>query len=123
MKEVWGTLNLQNIIDNVHLIGKSGADIIECLLCDLVDKIQYMDVVQVPEIFAVTCWYVWWQHRLIAKDEEVQTLIQTGLTIRAIYLNFVRAASKPATMPRVNRWRRPLLGQLSLNVDASFFGR
>ncbi|XBI85579.1 hypothetical protein VPH35_093708 [Triticum aestivum] len=69
---------------------------------------------------AVTGWYLWWQRRLIVRNEEVQSPSRTSSAIQAVALNFVRAAEKPSVMPRLNRWKRPLSGQIALNVDASF---
>lgn len=57
---------------------------------------------------------------MIVRDEEVQNPVRTAGAIQALALNFVRAAGKPAITPRMNNWRKPLTGQLALNVDASF---
>ncbi|XBH73973.1 hypothetical protein VPH35_101004 [Triticum aestivum] len=70
---------------------------------------------------AVSCWYLWWQRRLIVRDEEVQPPDRTAAAIHVLELNFVKATAKPANTPRVNHWRRPMSGSLALNVDASFF--
>ena len=57
---------------------------------------------------------------LIVRNEEVQSPSRTSSAIQAVALNFVRAAEKPSVTPRLNRWKRPLSGQIALNVDASF---
>ena len=54
------------------------------------------------------------------RHEEVQCPVRSCQAIRALSLNFVRAATKPTTLPRLNKWRKPLLGQYLVNVDASF---
>lgn len=79
-----------------------------------------MGVVDLPEMVAVSCWYIWWQRRLIVRHEDVQSPDRTAAAIQALALNFVRAASKPATTPRLNCWKKPLSGFLALNVDASY---
>lgn len=79
-----------------------------------------MGVVDLPEMVAVRCWYIWWQGRIIVRDEEVQPPDRTSAVIQALALNFVRAASKSATTPRLECWRKPLSGYLALNVDAAF---
>lgn len=79
-----------------------------------------MDSIEIPEIVALTCWYLWWQRREIIKGEQVQTTCHTAMAIQAMTLNFVRAASKPNPAPRLNIWKKPLSEFQVLNVDASF---
>ena len=38
--------------------GKSGAEVLDALLCDKANQEQYIDVVQIPEMVAVTGWYL-----------------------------------------------------------------
>lgn len=99
-KELWRLLGLHEIIGATCTRGKSGAEVIEALLCDQINHKQYLDVVQIPDMVAVTCWYIWWQRRLIVRDEEVQNSVRTVGAIQALALNFVRAAGKPATHHR-----------------------
>ncbi|XBJ25843.1 hypothetical protein VPH35_003405 [Triticum aestivum] len=79
-----------------------------------------MDVIDTPELVAITCWFLWWQRTLISRGEEFLTPQHSGPAIQALALNFVRAACTPPAVPRMNRWRKPLMGQFALNVDASF---
>lgn len=53
-------------------------------------------------------------------EEPVQPPTRTSQAIQALALNFVRAACKPATTPCLNHWKKPLVNQLALNVDAAF---
>ena len=119
-KEVWRVLGLIETIEQTCTPHRSGPEILEYLRCNAANRKQYLDVVQIPKMIAATSWYLWWQRRQIVKKEEVQAPVRTGPAIRALALNYVRANGKPATMPRMNRWWKPLSGQLSLNVDASF---
>lgn len=112
-QEVLRALGLHEIITRACAPQRSG-------LCDLTNQKQYMDVVQIPEMIAATSWYLWWQRRQISKNEEVQQPVRTGPAIQALTLNYVRATGKTPMGPRINRWRKPLFGQLVLNVDASF---
>ncbi|XBH81254.1 hypothetical protein VPH35_106843 [Triticum aestivum] len=79
-----------------------------------------MDVVELPELVSIASWYLWWQRRLIVRQEPVQPPTRTGQPIRALALNFVRASCKMPVTPHLNRWKKPLQNQLALNVDAAF---
>lgn len=79
-----------------------------------------MDIVELPEMLAIASWFLWWQRRQIVRQEEVQNPNRSCQSIRAMSLNFVRAASKPKSAPRLNCCRRPMAGQLAINVDAAF---
>lgn len=79
-----------------------------------------MEAIELPEIIAAACWYLWWQRRQIVRGEDVQTPGRTGPAIVALTLNYVRAAGKPSTTPRLNKWPVALAGQQVVNVDASF---
>ena len=59
---------------------------------------------------------------MLSRNEEVQNLARTTATIHAMTLCFGRAETKPGANPRLKQWRKPLTGQLLLNVDASLKG-
>ena len=101
-------------------IDRSGAAIIDFLLCDEAHQRIYSDPIELPEIIAGTSWYIWWQRRQFVRGETVHSPEQTAMSIRALSLNFVRAAGKPKERPRLNKWPVVLSSQQVLNVDASF---
>jgi hypothetical protein len=101
-------------------VDRSGAKVIESLLCDDKFQRQYMDIVDIPEVVASTSWYLWWQQREIVRGEQVQTLVCTAMAIQALAMSFVHAVGKVSPLPRQNAWRKPLSGMQVLNVDASF---
>ena len=73
------------------------------MLCDVAHQYTYMESIEFPECFVVTCWYVWWQCRLVTKEEGVQTPLPTAHAIQVIALNFDRVARKPASTTSLNR--------------------
>lgn len=117
---IWSLCGLHKTIRAARLPGKSGAEILEFLLCDIANQKVHLDVIEMPKMVAVTCWHIWWQRREIEKGEDVQNIERASKAILAIALNFVRAAVKKVLTPRINKWTRPLLSQLVLNTDASF---
>ena len=94
VQEVWWSLGIYDIIFRACTPQRSGAEILESLLCESTNQVQYMSEVQVSEIIAAVSWYMWWQRRQITKNEEVQTAEFTGPAIQAMTLNFVRANRK-----------------------------
>lgn len=69
--EIWTILGLHDTISRARVPRKSGAEILEFLLCDLANQKSFMDVVEQLEMIAISCWFIWWQRRLIDKNEEV----------------------------------------------------
>lgn len=57
-KEIWLQLGLLERINASCTDGKSGAEVLDALLCDKANQEQYIDVVQIPEMVAVTGWYL-----------------------------------------------------------------
>jgi ribonuclease HI len=119
-KAVWSALGIWNSISDALLVDRSGATVLEFLLCDQALQKTYMNQFELPELIATASWYIWWQRRMHVRGEEVQSPVRTGPSIHALTLNFTRAMAKPVTGPRVNTWPSVLAAQQVLNVDASF---
>jgi hypothetical protein len=56
---------MHEIVDQVKHIDRSGSVVIEFFLCEKDYNTEYIQPVMKPELFAVTCWYLWWQRRKI----------------------------------------------------------
>lgn len=119
-RSVWLELGLLDEINKATPTDREGAKVIEFLLCDDKFRRNYMDIVDIPEVIASTCWYLWWQRREMAKGEQVQNPFRTSMAIRALSLNYVRAVSKPNPVDRQKTWKRVQTGMQILNVDAAF---
>lgn len=107
-------------MQNAVLVDRAGSAVIEFFLCDKSFQRPFMEPVQIPELLATACWFIWWQRRQLVRGEPVQNSEQTALSLHALTLNFVKARGKVAQPQRINKWRPSLEGQLILNVDASF---
>jgi ribonuclease HI len=73
----------------------------------------------VPELVAVTSWYLWWERCKATRGEKVQDPENTARAIDAIYSNFY-AANTPKAKPKRGGWLKPLKDYVKINVDASF---
>jgi ribonuclease HI len=119
-RAVWEALGVGHTISDATVIDRSGARIINFLLCDTAHQRMYSDPIEFSELIAPTCSYIWWQRRQFVREETVLTPESMAMAIHALTLNFVRAAGKPKNTPRMNQWPVVLSGQQVLNVDASF---
>lgn len=78
---MWLELGLLDEINKATPTDREGAKVIEFLLCDDKFRRNYMDIVDIPEVIASTCWYLWWQRREMAKGEQVQNPFRTSMAI------------------------------------------
>lgn len=98
---------------------RAGSAVLEDLLAgDQAAKV-YMTPVNFGELFAVACWYIWWERRQLLKGELVQPPPRSALSIQALAMNYVRSNSKSSGIQR-HGWQRPPYGMQKLNVDTSF---
>jgi hypothetical protein len=65
-------------------------------------------------------WYIWWERRKIAKDENVQKPARTSQSILALSLNYFKASKQKMGIKR-HGWIRPAEDYVKLNIDAAFF--
>lgn len=121
-RAVWKALVVEKLISDATLVDRSGAEVIDFLVCDKSTQRQFLEPIDLPELVATAGWYIWWQRRQRVRGEVVQPPVRTAPAIHALTLNFVRAAGKASTTPRLNRWSPALESQQILNVDASFCG-
>jgi hypothetical protein len=75
-------------------------------------------VVELKELVAVTCWYLWWIRRCRTHGDSVPPIYRCKLSIFAISANAAKV-SKPSSTEAV-QWPKPDPRWLKLNVDASF---
>jgi hypothetical protein len=76
-------------------------------------------VVQLKELVAVTCWYLWWIQRRHTHGEFVPPVYKCKLSILAIAANAAKVPKLPIGSGE-NRWSKPKPRVLKINVDASF---
>lgn len=54
--QIWRHLGLHETIDSPHDPTRSGAEVLEMILCDPLHQRSYMGVVDLPEMVAISCW-------------------------------------------------------------------
>jgi hypothetical protein len=76
-------------------------------------------VVQLKELVAVTCWYLWWIRRRRTHGESVPPIYKCKLVILAVAANVAKVPKVPIGSGEI-RWSNPEPRVLKLNADASF---
>lgn len=71
-------------------------------------------------LYAVRCWFLWWERHQHVNGEESQTVERSASAIQALALNYTRAGSTVAHPTKQLRWIKPPQGMQKLNVDASY---
>jgi ribonuclease HI len=117
---MWECLGLSSIIANALAADRAGSAVLEYILC-LPDNIPSgFEVVQLKELVAVTCWYLWWLRRRQTHGESIPPVFRCKLSILAITANASKA-SGPSLINRDGKWQKPEPRVLKLNTDASFY--
>jgi hypothetical protein len=70
-KNIWECLGLSSIIANALLADRSGSAVLEYILCLPDNTPSGFEVVQLKELVAVTCWYLWWLRRRQTHGESI----------------------------------------------------
>jgi len=70
-------------------------------------------------MIAVTTWYLWWDRRKLVHEGKFQDANQISMGAQAMTTHYVNAHSPKATS-KSGGWRRPPMGFVKLNVDASY---
>jgi hypothetical protein len=116
-RAIWESLGLSSFITDAMVTDHSG--VLEHIF-RLPDNLPSgFSVVELKELVAVTCWYLWWMQRRHTHGESVTPSYRCKLSILVISANAARV-SKPLTT-ETTRWMKPKPRWLKLNVDASFY--
>jgi hypothetical protein len=76
-------------------------------------------MINVREMIAVACWYIWWIRRRRIHDEPVPPVKYRATSILGLTANFIKSCYHCAA-PSGAKWVRPLSNHVKLNVDATF---
>jgi ribonuclease HI len=118
-KLIWRKLGLEDLIDKASSIDRAGQAVLEYLLCSEHQFTTVLGQSSIPELVAITTWYLWWERRQAVQGEKVKDPARTAIAIGALYSNFTAAnSSKPKL--RTMGWVKPLQNFVKVNVDASF---
>jgi ribonuclease HI len=118
-KEIWRRLGLKDLIMQATTNNRSGQEALEYLLCENHDTPTVLGQSKIPEMVAITSWYLWWERRQITHDEKVKEPAQSAIAIGALYSNYTAANSARPKLRKAG-WAKPLNDFVKLNVDASF---
>ena len=117
-REIWRYLGLESNVLAAVEIDRSGAAVLEELICSASPGGVEMHEPNARELIMVACWYIWWERRRIVHEEKVGKTERSALTIRGIVANAL--ARKKNSQSSLPRWTRPASGVFKLNVDAAF---
>jgi hypothetical protein len=104
---------LSSIIANALLADRSGSAVLEYILCLPDNTPSGFEVVQLKELVAVTCWFLWWLRRRQTHRESIHPVFRCKLSILAITANALKAsanalkASSPILIPKEGKWQKP----------------
>jgi ribonuclease HI len=116
-RDLWRTLGLLNLVDEVLQIDRSGSVILELLFRGQDLMMPGFSSLGLKEVVAVTCWYLWWIRRRKTHDESVPPVFRCKMSVLAI-ANAASVRGKPNLIN--HHWETPLSRQLKVNVDGSF---
>jgi hypothetical protein len=93
-RNMWSSLGLHEIIDEVARVDRAGSAVLEALLWCQSNHLQGFDELGLKEVISTTCWYLWWIRRRQTHNEDVPPLVQCKMSILAIVSNATKT-SKP----------------------------
>jgi ribonuclease HI len=117
--DLWAILGIKDLIDDATLMDRAGSGILEYLFRSPIISFPGMQVVNLKEMVAVACWYLWWIRRRRTHNEDVPPLSKCKLSILAITANAAKANKSTGLMGQV-KCTRPMPRYIKVNVDASF---
>jgi ribonuclease HI len=117
-KAIWESMGLSSFITDAMVTDRSGSGVLEHIF-RLPDNLPSgFSVVELKELVAVTCWYLWWIRRRRTHGDSVPPIYRCKLSILAISANAAKVSKPPST--ESIKWSKPDPRWLKLNVDASF---
>jgi hypothetical protein len=117
--EIWENLGIMVEIEESRTIDRAGSGVSEYILRQDDKKVPLIPELNMKELVAVACWYIWWERRKIVHEEKVQKPARSAQAIAVLSLNYYRALKKNSGIRR-HGWEKPKEGYVKLNVDAAF---
>jgi ribonuclease HI len=116
---IWQALDLNNFIDDVSQLDRSGSVVLELIIRRDDNTLPGFQNINLKELILTTCWYLWWTRRRLTHDESIPPLSKRKLSILAMVANSEKAYGKKKQRNDV-KWTKPDPRQVKLNVDAAF---
>jgi hypothetical protein len=92
--EIWENLGIMVEIEESRTIDRAGSGVFEYILRQDDKKVPLIPELNMKELVAVACWYIWWERRKIVHEEKVQKPARSAQAIAALALNYYRALKK-----------------------------
>jgi ribonuclease HI len=116
---LWDSLGIRGIIEEALNIDHSGSAVLEFLLMKNDNSIPGFSCVGLKETITIGCWYLWWIRHRLTHNESVPLMNHFRMSVLAITANAARA--KPVPSGGQQRWSKPEVRHVKVNVDGSFY--
>jgi hypothetical protein len=116
---LWDSLGIRGIIEEALNIDRSGSAVLEFKLMKNDNSIPGFSCVGLKETITVGCWYMWWIRHQLTHNESVPPMNHYRMSVLAITTNAARAKRVPCGDQQ--RWCKPEVRQVKVNVDGSFY--
>jgi hypothetical protein len=60
------------MIEAAGSVDRAGQAILEYIMCTKQRCTRTMGLTSIPELVAVTCWYIWWERRQATRGKRIQ---------------------------------------------------
>jgi ribonuclease HI len=118
-RQVWDHLGLGQVINIACDIDRAGQAVLEQIISNEIHVMPPEGTASIPELVAVTAWYLWWERCKATRGEALQDPERTARAIEALYSNYF-AANSPKAKAKRGGWVKPISDHVKVNVDASF---
>jgi hypothetical protein len=92
VKAIWESIGLSSFITDAMVTDRSGSRVLEYIFC-LPDNLPLgFSIVELKELVAVTCWYLWWIRHRRTHGDSVPPIYRCKLSILAISANAAKVS-------------------------------
>jgi hypothetical protein len=84
--DIWQALDLNNFIDDVSQLDRSGSVVLELIIRREDNILPGFQNTNLKELVMTTCWYLWWTRRRLTHDESIPPLSKRKLSILVVRL-------------------------------------
>jgi hypothetical protein len=116
----WKDLGVEKVIRKACLVYRAGESVLGFPLEMAQHEMMGLNLVNIHEMIANTCWYLlWWERRKLWHREKIQSANQIASSVRILTVNYSSAIA-PKAKRKQGGWELPPRGYVNLNVDTYF---